>query len=559
MKREDILRGDLPIVLVKLLELRKHIVKTGNHEFKINSLSFLGHDFMRAKNVPRLEVADYNQCIRYLKVINYPHSSKNLRWNIEINGKRVQIRSLSDNTRALINHTNRAKFCTICQRAGVDIKELDDIVDRYWELRTLGIISEDVSMDDENCPFRNHRKELEKLFTWIAFNSVTDVKDITNGDNGCEYILDYRDPEDTTTWNIFGKKDYIKVIYDHLVFSLRDNKGMPKGYTPYSDEFDPKIKPWVRLRNNRFKGALHIRIKGMSTADSTVKYYINKYKEEITKIKSNNNGERDEILIKIYLIRCRMYHQAINLNGEMTLISVLGNTPSESYHDFSEEVMQETRWDNIGSNPSILLALCQNANVTKAPSNYKADVFINGIGISIKSMRTVPPSIINTTSRIGMMNAITTLNDIYRKALKINPLDSMVKDYWNKRLANIINEDVKTSDQNCPFISFLSEEKSKEYLKPIINYFCFDGTGQGLSPYKAELILVCTDPQDSSTWAYYDKDTYCEYIWEKLIFSIRSQRSGNALALPNNLPWVHHLMIDGKDKVYGLLNLRVGK
>ena len=158
-----------------------------------------------------------------------------------------------------------------------------------------------------------------------------------------------------------------------------------------------------------------------------------------------------------------------------------------------------------------------------------------------------------------MMNAITTLNDIYRKALKINPLDSMVKDYWNKRLANIINEDVKTSDQNCPFISFLSEEKSKEYLKPIINYFCFDGTGQGLSPYKAELILVCTDPQDSSTWAYYDKDTYCEYIWEKLIFSIRSQRSGNALALPNNLPWVHHLMIDGKDKVYGLLNLRVGK
>ena len=562
MKQEDILKGDLPIVIAKLLSLKENgkEVVTGNMSFKIRTISFLGRNFNRIHIPNKLSLDDSMAVAKFIKSIGYPIVSKNLRWNIEVNGNRVQIRSMSDNTRALINHTNRAKFSIICEKAGVSIKVLDDIISKYWELRTLGIIKEDVHMDDENCPFRSNRKELEKLFTWIAFHSLTDVKGITNGNNGCDYILDYRDPKDISTWNVFGKRDYIKVIYNNLVFSLRDTKGMPQKYTPYSNKFSPLIKPWVRYRNEKYKGALHIRIKNLNTADSKVKYYIDKYKQQIEEIKSNNKGERDEILVKIYLIRCRMSGTKINLNGQDVFVSTLGNTPKDNYLNFTDEVEEETNWNSISQSATILFALCQMAHVEKAPSTYKADLYINGIGISIKSGRAAAPSIINTTARSGMINAIDTINHLYSKAfgnLTILPLDQMVNDYWNKRLNGIISEDIHITDNNCPFVTYKSKEVSKEYFKPIITYFCFDGTGKGKSPYTAQLILVCMNPEDCNTWTYYDRETYFEYVWNKLVFSIRSQRSGDALSKKKNLPWVKHLSIKGDEKVYGLLNVRV--
>lgn len=562
MKKENVLKNELPLVITKLLKLKEQggKVSTGNVSFKIRTISFLGHNFNRVHVPSHLLKDNSKSAASFISAIGYPSVSKNLRWNVEINGKRVQIRSMSDNTRALINHTNREKFSVICEKAGVGIQVLDNIISKYWELRTLGIIKEDVHMDDENCPFRHNRKVLEKLFTWIAFNSLTDVKKITNGDNGCDYILDYRNPLDISTWNVFGKKDYVKVIYNNLVFSLRDTKGMPKNYTPYSDKFSPLIKPWVRLRDNRYKGALHIRIKGLNTADSRVKYYIDTYKQQIEDIKANNKGERDEILVKIYLIRCRMTNTKINLNGESVIVSTLGNTPQDNYLDFSKEVEQETNWSSIGKSASILFALCQKAHVVKAPSSYKADLFINGIGISIKSGRAAAPSIINTTSRSRMINAFETINYMNLKApesLSISPLDFMVKDYWEKRLSGVITEDVKSSDCLCPFTSYKSLEESKEYLKPIITYFCFDGTGKGKSPYRAQLVLVCMNPEDCNTWTYYNRNSYFEFVWNKLVFSLRSQRKGNALSKAKDLPWVRHLKINGEEKVYGLLNVRV--
>ncbi|MGI6244071.1 MAG: hypothetical protein ACOYJK_11210 [Prevotella sp.] len=559
MKKEDTLKNEIPLVIARLMLLkqRKQDVLMGSTRVKIKSLSYMGVSLDKQDIPLNLDLTCSKDVNRFLEGIHFPSYNASRRWNIEINGKRYQIRCLTKNSRPLINHTNRAKFIQICHRANVSIEILDDMVRKYWQLRTSGIIREDIHMNDENCPFRKHRKDMEKLFGWIAFNSMTNVSGVEKGDNKCDYILDYLDPVDESTWTIFSKSNFAKVVYDYLVFSLRDNKGMPKGYSPESDNYDKAIKPWVRYRNNKYKGALHIRIKSLNTQDNQTKYFINKYREQITTLKNNNNGERDEILLKLYLLRCRMENKQIVLNGSPVYIWQLGNTPDENYQDFPNDIYSEIPLQDAKESPSLLFALCQSAKVEKAPSGYKADVFINQIGISVKSTSGAAPSIINTTSRLGVINVLSLINGV--DDVCIEPMDYMVEKYWKKRLSGIITEDTRVSDNQCPFLSYGKDIDSRSYLKPIVNYFCFDGTGKGFSPQRAEVILVCSDPTDENTWDFFDKTNYFDFIWLKLIFSIRSQRYGKALNQPENQPWVRKLSKDGKEKTYGLLNLRVGK
>ena len=52
--------------------------------------------------------------------------------------------------------------------------------------------------------------------------------------------------------------------------------------------------------------------------------------------------------------------------------------------------------DWMKQSPKIIVYICKNINAGKASSFDKADVFINHIGISIKSRRGAPPTIIKS-------------------------------------------------------------------------------------------------------------------------------------------------------------------
>lgn len=154
-------------------------------------------------------------------------------------------------------------------------------------------------------------------------------------------------------------------------------------------------------------------------------------------------------------------------------------------------------------------------DIPKAPAHAKRDVTVNGKSYSIKSIRNAPVAIVNHTTREKW---IRVCGDV---GLTIAPLDSMVKEYWNLRKNREIGEDVWTRDNKCPFGK---TPEDKEYLKKLINYFLFDGTGTRKSEFPADCILEASDPVDIAQWAIYDRNRAFDLMWPRTKFSIRAKK-----------------------------------
>ena len=188
--------------------------------------------------------------------------------------------------------------------------------------------------------------------------------------------------------------------------------------------------------------------------------------------------------------------------------------------------------------------------IRKAPTTSKRDIMINGIGVSLKSLRGAAFALVNHTTREKWLRVCSRLN------LNISPLDEMVEDYWDLRLAGKIGEDIKSKDLLCPFGN---TPERKSYLKPLIDYFLFEGTGGGDSPYPAQRILEFESTEDPDTWKILDRNSAYERIWKGLRFSIRSKampahyaEMKDGLKKDEIAPWVRH--IDGKYR--GALHIR---
>ena len=215
-----------------------------------------------------------------------------------------------------------------------------------------------------------------------------------------------------------------------------------------------------------------------------------------------NKGELDEILCILKLIKMRenktMFFskeiRSIKSNGE-ELIDLPKNITLEKLKDEKE-----------------ILKVAELCNVKKSPAGSKADVHINEIGYSIKSNRSAPPAIVNHTARPGFVNVCK------RIGLRIEPLDNIIKEYWNKRSGGEFGEDVKNIDARSPFIDHV------EYMRPIINYFLFDGTGMKDSEHPSKGIIMFENPTNPNEWSLYSKANAVDFFWHKLVFSLRSKR-----------------------------------
>lgn len=193
------------------------------------------------------------------------------------------------------------------------------------------------------------------------------------------------------------------------------------------------------------------------------------------------------------------------------------------------------------------------SQISKAPTHAKRDVIINGKGYSLKSSRAAPAAIVNHTTREKWIAVCQ------RNGLEIGLLDDMVSEYWELRTRNRIGEDIPTSSPNCPFGN---TEPRRQYLKILISYFLFDGTGSGDSRYPADYILEFANPTDPTAWCVLDKESAFQSMWPKMVFSIRSTK-GMPSAYPDIgapkktliEPWVRH--IDGAYR--GALHIRTRK
>lgn len=486
---------------------------------------------------------------RLCKQIGYVPAQRTRKCDIVINDERYAIRCMNFTDRALVNHSTRPKYEKVCQRLGLPIAELDLAVKNYIERRKLGIFNEDCFYQSTLNPFIVHKEYLKKLLTFMAFNSFNFKKEFNEDGfitDHVDVIMDFSDPIETSLWFKYTPENYFESIWTSLCFSLRDSKGMPSDEDLFKPGNESVLKwnyPFHDGHKTRNKAALHIRIKKYDS----VKYgtpFETAFKQEIVSIKQNK-GERDEYLLKLFLIECRQKSLPVPIGDTVEVVRSVG-TRTYEYGELSYAMP----WDQLEAEE--LISVCLSVKATKAKMFDKADVYINGIGISVKTERGGNPSIINHTTRDKILRVMNSIHQ------PIAPLDFLVNRYWDLRLSNKIGEDTVIGDPQCPF-SHPDEDECLAIIKPLVNYFAFDGTGTRDSESPAQYILSLVNPTDTATWTYYDKNTFIASVWERLVFSIRQKATPLQLDETKKehqemKPWIREI----NTWLYGALHVRVG-
>lgn len=225
-----------------------------------------------------------------------------------------------------------------------------------------------------------------------------------------------------------------------------------------------------------------------------------------------NVGETDEILIKIKLLYLRekgIYSSIQNVNGKE--IPCLNDVLDDNFHF-----------------------------LTKADSFSKADIVVDGKGVSLKSFRGSNPTIINHTPRYGILKICDRIN------FDISDLDNLINLYWESYDNGHTFLDIRNRNDSL-FYSY------KEYLKPLLNYFLFDGTAHKVSNCKADQLLSCgLEPFDETDWKWYDRSNAVEHIWDNIVFSMRSKGMPKQ-DKPENKKWVNEI----SDKKIGAFHVRL--
>lgn len=551
-QRSDVLELEAKLLVLRLLQLRDY-GKTKIHSVKQDGLELPKLTQLKKLDLAQISIEDID---KLSDLVGYSFKSRfkgenriSSKVNIEINGNKYGIRCFDHTERPLINHSTRDKYLKLCHKSGCNIKDLDDAVGFYWECREAGIFNEDCIYTSPLNPFLEIKDTLRKLLTYIAFHSY----DIRKNENDplfefekLDGYIDYTNPCDESTWDVLDEAHFFDKVWTHLRFSFRADRGMPNhGTTMPTDE---SIAQWTRKCINRkgetvYKGALHIRICKYETAINDTPFeelFLVKHKEEIKEAKINQ-GDRDEYLLKLFLVECRKQKRCIPIGDKVEVVKNVQNSRREDI-GYPEKNLN---WNSI--NPGLLVYFCRQIHADKAGAFDKADVFINGIGISVKSQRGAASSIINQTPRdkiLRVMNAIKS---------PIEPLDNIVNRYWYLR-KNGGGEDVSGISNDNPFAIDEKGNSNLPYMKPLLNYFTFKGTGTRDSNAPATYLLSIADPEDTSTWIYYSEETFVDSVWEKLVFSIRAKGLPSKIT-DDILPWVREM--DGVKK--GSLNVRVKK
>lgn len=224
-----------------------------------------------------------------------------------------------------------------------------------------------------------------------------------------------------------------------------------------------------------------------------------------------NAGERNEILVKMRLVQLRDSNNDKSVLKKITSVGFGGN-----------EYGKLPAGTNLAAMSDIQIeSLAKSIGINKAGRFDKADVYIDNVPYSIKSLQTAPPALVNHTARDGWERVCSAIG------CTIDKLDTIVKEYWELRKSNKIKEDIPNNEPNSPF------KNEKDYMLPILNYFLFKGTGSRDSKHPADCILDFTDPLDINTWNVYGDD-YLDSHWDNLIFCIRSKKGmGNYPKIKN--------------------------
>lgn len=222
-----------------------------------------------------------------------------------------------------------------------------------------------------------------------------------------------------------------------------------------------------------------------------------------------NIGEKSEVYLKAYLLREKDKNQENTIFKKITHLSDDVNLSKLTWTDKAEKYLEVYDVEKLN----------KELGLGKSSAQSKSDITINDVNYSVKEVNANPPSIINHTTRPGFERICSCLG------IDIRTFDKIISEYWKKRTKGIIREDVINSDsESSPFYDH------KEYLRPIINYFLFTGTGSCESEFPADKILELDYKNLPESIQVLEKNEYFDSIWQRLQISVRSK------GMPKNYP-----------------------
>ncbi len=250
-----------------------------------------------------------------------------------------------------------------------------------------------------------------------------------------------------------------------------------------------------------------------------------------------NRGEEYEVFLKTYLLMKYTKGQPISGKHNIGKIEQLSFSPDGDLPEWKNEyeLMLKKR-DYIGLKKVF----------PKAPTGSKADLEINYIKYSVKNSLGAKSAIVNHTNRKGFLRIFELLK------MDITKLDKIIDEYWIKRKQGIIREDTSNSSEDSPF------REHKEYLKPIIEYFLFTGTGSNDSEYQADKMLIFDEPENTENYKILEKSEAVDLLWPSLVFSLRSKKGMPSKYTkedcPEIAPWVNY--VERNEFPKGALHIR---
>ncbi len=209
-------------------------------------------------NVSNISYQGYEDLKQKLAKFGIVKAGTSMKADIQINGANYSIKS-SDKRPAIINHTFRRGFLRITRLLGTPIEPLDQEVASYWDTR-LGDefeLGEDISGYDRKRTsifFGEEFKEyFRPIFNYFAFTGT--------GRSGspapAEYILEFDDPTDTSTWKVISKAAFYDLAWPDLIFSVRDK--LAKGQRLSTSTMPADDKPWAKVSRGKIQAQLHVR------------------------------------------------------------------------------------------------------------------------------------------------------------------------------------------------------------------------------------------------------------------------------------------------------------
>lgn len=260
--------------------------------------------------------------------------------------------------------------------------------------------------------------------------------------------------------------------------------------------------------------------------------------------KFKNKGEISELLLKIYLIYLRDFEP--NLETPFGPITSVGFTNEYKKLNFNINFNNLIDLIKLGDFQQ-LKEISELLEIEKSSSLNKADVFINNYGVSTKFMGGAKPALVNHTSREKWLRISEEIN------YDISILDNLINLYWNNIENKIHPKDIKNSNPSSPFYNALED------LRPILNYYSFLGSGKKRSKFPAYYIMDYKMFNDVNTWNIYNENNFLDNIWNKLVFSFRSDRGMdkyfNVEQKEKIEPWTREI----NNRFLGAFHIRISK